>query len=325
MERKNYFEMLNLPFDPPMTIEKRFQKDFLEAFSTWKTKLEDMRKNPSSPAQKRECEAQLALHDDILRVMSDRKERLQEARRLQEKKTLLLGDIADIILSSNQDNPLITSAYLYAIQQVTGLSMKSIETVFQNKGFEIYKPVTPAILTERFMRKFEFDGIQTEVKRLSAMDNRRFSWLPKIHKDVYEVLCYYYNGTEKDIEHFQYKRTTDLCILAQTAANSLANDMSEVGHCLASIFFACQAQIFSTEENRMKYNNSLKKSQLKDLFDLIRFAPMELRRDASFAEPCIERIRRIFPEYELAVAVYNQEAGLQRNPYDLQANLIGEN
>ena len=267
----------------------------------WKSKLEDMWQNLNTPEQKEKCEAELALHDDILRIMSDRKERLQEAGRLQEKRALMLGDIADIILSGNQDNPLITSAHLYAIQQKTGLSLKSIETVFQNKGFEIYKPTTPPVLTERFMRKFGFDGIQTEIKRLRAMDNQRYSWFPKIHKDVYEVLCYYYNGTEKDIEHFRNKRTTDLYILAQTAADSLANDMSEVGHRLASRFFACQAQIFSTEENRMKYNNSLKKSQLKDFFDLIRFAPMELRRDASFAEPCIERIQRLFPEYEPSI------------------------
>ena len=193
--------------------------------------------------------------------------------------------------------------------------------MFQNKGFEIYKPTTPAVLQECFMTKIGFEQIQENIKQLSEMDNQRYPWTTKIRNNVYEVLCYYCNGTEKEVELFRNKETAELCSIAQSAAEHLASDMSSVGHLLANIFCICQSQIFSSQENRKKYNNSLNKAQLKALFETIRFAPVELRKDASFAEPCIQRIREIFPDYELALAIYNQDAGLLGNPYDPQTNL----
>ena len=97
MDRKNYFELLGLPFDPPESNETKFKRTFDAAFAEWKKRTEDLVNNPSSPEKKAYYSAELAYQNDMLTVMGEKKSRNAEARDLREKKTAQLEQLLDII------------------------------------------------------------------------------------------------------------------------------------------------------------------------------------------------------------------------------------
>ena len=105
-------------------------------------------------------------------------------------------------------------------------------------------------------------------------------------------------------------------------AAQFASDMSTQGHLLADLFTAGTTQVFNTEANRKKYDQSLEREKMKEFFTLLKSAPEDFKKDRYFAESCIRTIQKSFPDYNLALALYNQEAGLIQDPYEPLEALI---
>ena len=62
MERRNYFEMLGLDFDPP----EEKQGVIKQALDDWKKKKENLLAGEANPAQRSAISAELDLYDDIV-------------------------------------------------------------------------------------------------------------------------------------------------------------------------------------------------------------------------------------------------------------------
>ena len=91
---------------------------------------------------------------------------------------------------------------------------------------------------------------------------------------------------------------------------------------LSDLFSFGQAQVFSSESNRKKYNQSLEREKLNDFFTLLKPAPDAFKTDRYFADRCIKTIQQRFPDFQLSLALYNQEAGLMQDPPNIHPQTV---
>ena len=321
MERKNYFELMGLAFDPPEANEKKFQRIFSEAFAAWEKRTQDLVNNPNSPEQKAYYAAELALHDDILAVMGEKKSRNAEARALKDKKVAQLEQLLDIMLVGQTGSPEVTGAQVRNVCIKLGLAPKTVEDTYQRKGFEIQKKTTSVNLNDAFLGTVVFNEIEGNLERLRALNVPKYPWSSKAH-NLYELACYFTGGDDSAASSYCRKRTTELYSIMEAGAAQLASDMSGPGHLLADLLHAGCKQVFSDEATRKKYDQSLERAKLKDFFLLLKTAPEDFKKDRFFAESCISHIQKYFPDYTLSLALYNQEVGLARDPYEPVEALI---
>lgn len=321
MERKNYFELLGLSFDPPEPNEKKFQRLFSEKFAAWEKTTQDLVNNPNTPEQKAYYAAELALHDDILAVMGEKKTRNIEARALKDKKVGQLEQLLDIMLVGQSGSPEVTGAQIRNVCIKLSLSQKTVEDVYQRKGFGIQKKATSINLNDAFLGTVVFNEIEGNLERLRALNVPKYPWAAKVH-DLYELACYFTGGDDRSAGSYCRKRTTELYSIMEAGAAQLASDMSGPGHLLADLLHAGSKQVFCDEATRKKYDQSLERSKLKDFFLLLKTAPEDFKKDRFFAESCISHIQKYFPDYTLALSLYNQEVGLAKDPYEPVEALI---
>ena len=321
MDRKNYFELLGLPFDPPESNETKFKRTFDAAFAEWKKRTEDLVNNPSSPEKKAYYSAELAYQNDMLTVMGEKKSRNAEARDLREKKTAQLEQLLDIMLVGQSGTPEVTNAQIRNVHMKLDLSPKTVEDTYKKKGFIVQQKANAVNLNEEFLAPTIFNEIEGNLGRLRALNVPMYPWAPKVF-DLYDLACYFNKGSEADAAGYKSKRTPDLYSIMEAGAVQLASDMSGPGHLLADLLHAGSRQVFNSEANRRKYDKSLERAKLKDFFALLKTAPEDFKKDRFFAESCIRTIQRNFPDYNLALALYNHEAGLARDPYEQVEALI---
>ena len=311
MAKRNYFELLGLDFDPPEKNQRRIEK----AINEWKRRTEDMLANETVESYRQSLNEELSLFEDIVSVMNDVKLRNIEARALRQLKVRQLEQILDILMFGSGNSPIVTTAQIRSVCSKLKLSPKTVEEIYTSKGFSISKPAAQLNLDDYFLSSVIYGHLSTNLKRLKTLNSTKYPWTSKIN-DMYDLACFFGGGSERDRVGFRRRRAGDLYAIMETWASRLASDMSEEGHLLGDLFTAGMTQVFDCEANREKYDSSLKRDQLKELFSLIKAAPEEFKRDRYFAEGCIEKIRRSFPEYNLALALYNREGGLLKDPYE---------
>lgn len=311
MTRRNYFELLGLEFDPPEKNQRRIDK----AIAEWKSRTEDMLANETVETYRRSLNEELAMLDDVTAVMNDVRQRNTEARELKQIKVRQLEQILDILMYGSGNSPNVTTAQIQSVSSKLKLSPKTVEEIYTTKGFKVCKPSAGLNLDDYFLSSVIYGHLSTDLKRLKNLNSTKYPWTAKIN-DMYDLACFFGGGSERDRVGYRKRRTSDLYAVMDTWASRLASDMSEEGHLLGDLFTAGMTQVFDCETNREKYDSSLKREQLKELFALIKAAPEQFKRDRYFAEGCIEKIRRSFPEYDLALSLYNREGGLLKDPYE---------
>ncbi len=317
MERQNYFELLGLEFDPPEKNERRIQK----AIAVWKKSVEDALANETSGTLRAELTAKLAMHDDIVEMLKEPKTRNPEARALKEKRTAQLEKLIDIMLVGQTGTPEVTNAQIRNVHLKLKLSPKTIEDTYVKKGFEIQKRPKTGNLNESFLTSVIFNTINNNLEQLRKMSVPKFPWTGKVF-DLFDLAYYWKGDTTADPKAFRRKKTTDLYSIMEPGAQQFSGDMSPIGHLLADLFTAGTTQVFDSETNRKKYEMSLEREKMKDFFALLKAAPDEFKKDRYFVESCIKNIQKSFPDYNLALALYNQEAGLMQDPYEPLEALI---
>lgn len=311
MERQNYFEMLGLDFDPPEKNERKIQ----QAIATWKKRTEDMLANETIASRRSTLSAELDLYDNILETLKENKTRNTEARELKEQRVSQLEKLIDIMLVGQSGTPEVTNAQIRNVHLKLKLSPKTIEDTYVKKGFVIQKREKAINLNEAFLTTVVAGNISTKVEQLRAMSIPKYPWTQKVF-DLFDLACFFSGGTESDTASFRRRRTTELYSIMETGAAQLASDMSVQGHLLADLFTAGTTQVFDSEANRKKYEQSLEREKLKGFFALLKSAPDDFKKDRYFAESCIKTIQKSFPDFNLSLALYNQEAGLMQDPYE---------
>lgn len=311
MERRNYFEMLGLDFDPPEKNERKIQ----QAITAWKKRTEDMLANETIASRRSILSAELDLFDNILETLKESKTRNAEARELKEQRISQLEKLIDIMLVGQTGTPEVTNAQIRNVHLKLKLSPKTIEDTYVKKGFIIQKREKAINLNEAFLTTVVAGNISAKVEQLRSMSIPKYPWTPKV-SDLFDLACFFSGGTESDSASFRRRRTTELYSIMETGAAQLASDMSVQGHLLADLFTAGTTQVFDSEANRKKYEQSLEREKLRGFFALLKSAPDDFKKDRYFAESCIKTIQKSFPDFNLSLALYNQEAGLMQDPYE---------
>ena len=311
MGRRNYFEMLGLDFDPPEKNDRKIQ----QAIAAWKKRTEDMLANETIATRRSALSAELDLHDNIVETLKDNKTRNVEAREIKEQRISQLEKLIDIMLIGQSGTPEVTNAQIRNVHLKLKLSPKTIEDTYVKKGFVVQKREKAVNLNEAFLTTVVSGNISSKVEQLRAMSIPKYPWTPNVF-DLFDLACYFSGGTESDAASFRRKKTTELYSIMEAGAVQLASDMSAQGHLLADLFTAGTTQVFDSETNRKKYEQSLERERLKGFFALLKVAPDDFKKDRYFAESCIKTIQKSFPDFYLSLALYNQEACLMQDPYE---------
>ena len=317
MNRRNYFEILGLEFDPPEKNQRRIDK----AIDEWKKRIEDILANETDRIRRANLSDELSLHDDMVETLRENKTRIAEARALKEARVKQLEQLIDIMLVGQSGTPEVTNAQIRNMQPKLKLSLKTIEDTYVKKGFVVRKVTNAVKLDEFFLTPLIADNISSKISQLREMPIPKYPWTSKV-TDLYDFICYFGGGNDSDTGSYHKKRTTELYSMMQSWAVQFASDMSVQGKLLSGLFTAGTTQVFNTEANRRKYDQSLEREKMKDFFSLLKSAPEDFRKDRYFADSCIRTIQKHFPDYNLSLALYNQEAGLMKDPYEPLEPLI---
>ena len=317
MDRRNYFEILGLDFDPPEKNQRRIDK----AIAEWKKRTEDMLANETIATRRAVLSDELSLHDDMIETLRENKTRNVEARALKEFRTQQLEKLIDIMLVGQSGTPEVTNAQIRNVHLKLKLSPKTIEDTYVKKGFVVQQVTKAVNLNDAFLTPVVAGNISSKISQLQAMSIPKYPWTSKV-SDLYDLACYFGGGSDSDTGSYHKKRTTELYSIMESWAAQFASDMSTQGHLLADLFTAGTTQVFNTEANRKKYDQSLEREKMKEFFALLKAAPEDFKKDRYFADSCIRTIQKNFPEYNLSLALYNQEAGLMQDPYEPLEALI---
>ena len=311
MPRRNYFELLGLDFDPPEKNLRKIQK----AIAAWKAETEKVLNTEQIATRKAALEAELSLADDMAAVMQNNKTRNDEARELKNQRVAQLESLLDILLAGKRGQPLATMAQIRDVMLKLNLSQHTVENVFARKGFEIKRYHLQNRLKNVFLPKVVFDNINDHIVRLNHIDSEMYPRADEV-SDLYDLAFYSQTDARGTAEDYRHRRTADLLAIMKDGASQFASDMSPIGHIFEDLFTAGVTQVFDSEANRSKYEQSLKKQKLEPFFSLLKAAPDVFKHDRYFVENCIKIIQMAFYDYDISLALYNQEAGILQSPYE---------
>lgn len=311
MQRKNYFEILDLNFDPPESNKRKIE----QAIEAWKKQTEDLRANAVQEIQRNELTEALDHYEDMKEVLLDPKTRNQEAKAYKEEKIRQLETLIEIMMQGQEGTGEVTNGQIRNVANKLRLQPGTVSKVYVDSGFVVQKSNTGAALNEVFLKNNIFDTISAHLTILQNIKELKYPWFSKT-KDLYDLACYYCGGGDEDCADYHQKKTSELLTVMQKGGAQYASDMSDSGHALADLFSDGKTQVYNSEENRKKYDQSIEKEQLASFFILLKKAPEEFKRDRQFADTCIRTIQKHFPDYNIALALYNREAGLVTDPYE---------
>lgn len=308
MERRNYFEILGLEFDPPVSKVAVIKK----AIDTWAKNAQGLLSNGDG---NQSIKLELALRDDMEKVMGDTKSRNLEARALKEKRVAQLEQLIEIMRTGETGTLEVTQPQIRNVSQKLKLSSSTVSDTYTKMGFLVQKRVQGVNLKDIFIAKTTADKITEHLNKMHGMTFHQFPWTPRV-TSLFDLACFYSGGNDSDLAGFRRKKTSELLSIMESGAVKFATDMSDQGHVLQILFTTGTSQIFNSEENRKKYSQTLERDKLSSFFALLKTAPEDFKKDRYFAESCIRTIQKHFPDYNLALALYNSEAGLGQDPYE---------
>ncbi|MGF0150858.1 hypothetical protein [Megasphaera elsdenii] len=315
MERRNYFEMVGLEFDPPEKNLRKIQK----AIEIWKKETEKIIANDVDNSRNIILKKELTYYEDMVKVLSDLKLRNQEAHKLRDTRVNQLEKLLDILQYGKNAPYEITLYEMDDVHKKLKLSIKTIRAIFKSKGFKLYQSVQNVKLTDIFLSPIIFNEINSKILQLQSISDNTYPWFKNV-KNLFDLAFYFKNDGYEYVD-YRYKKTEDLFKIMKLGAQKFARNMSTEGHLLEDLFTAGNMQIFNSELNRKKYEQSLKKNKLIPFFALLKSAPDTFKYDSIFAENCIKNIQKLFYDYDISLSLYNQGAGIVKKPYEpIKAN-----
>lgn len=316
MAKRNIFEMLGLEFDPPDNVKK-----IRVAYEAWKKRLTTEQNTTVDPARLKEIREELQEDNLIAVTIENPRFRQQAAEKLKQQRIDELRLYIDLQRGDTQGTLQVNQTQIRQIRDKLRLSQATIEATYKEQGFEIKPAKTSQTIVTLLNNFFLADSVMEELRKNFAAfqlvpDEKNFPWSAKVH-DLYE-LAFYIEQIEKSPDFYRRRSTDDLQEIFREAAKKVSAPIPQ-WQSIKAILNLAQTQVFNTDDNRWKYDHSLKIETLADFFSKIKAAPELFKRDSYFADNCINRIRRAFPNllsYELSVALYNKIAGLLKNPYE---------
>ena len=317
MAKRNIFEMLGLEFDPPDNVKK-----IRAAYENWKKKLTTEQNTTVDPTRLAEIREELQMDGYISLTLDNPRFRQREAESLKQQRTEELRLYIDLQRGDTQGTLQVNQSQIRQVRDKLRLSLSTIEATYKEQGFEIKPVKTTQKILATLNNFFLADSVMEELRKNFATfqtvpDSKNFPWSAQVH-DLYELAFYLENQIEPSADFYKRRDTDELREIFREEAKKVSAPIAQ-WQSIKALLNLAQTQVFNTDDSRFKYDHSLKIETLADFFAKIKAAPELFKRDNYFADNCINRIRRTFPNllnYELSAALYNKAAGLLRDPYE---------
>ena len=318
MAKRNIFEMLGLEFDPPDNVKK-----IRAAYENWKKRLSTEQNTTVDPMRLAAIREELQMDNYISLTLDNPRYRQREAESLKQQRVEELRLYIDIQRGETQGTLQVNKSQIRQVRDKLHLSLSTIEATYKEQGFEIKPAKTTQIILATLNNFFLSDSVMEELRKNFAAfqkvpDEKNFSWSATV-QNFYELAFYITGQKEHSPDSFRTNYTTEeLHEIFRAKAKEFSQPIPQ-WQSIKALLNLAQTQVFNSDENRFKYDHSLKIETLTEFFAKIKAAPELFKRDNYFADNCINRIRHTFPNfltYELSVALYNKAAGLLKNPYE---------
>ena len=318
MAKRNIFEMLGLEFDPPDNVKK-----IRAAYENWKKRLATEQNTTVDPTRLAEIREELQMDGYISLTLDNPRFRQREAESLKQQRIEALRLYIDIQRGDTSGTLQVNQSQIRQVRDKLRLSLATIETTYKEQGFEIQPAKTTQKILATLNNFFLSDSVMEELRKNFATfrtvpDEKNFEWSASVH-DLYELAFYIKHQTERSPNAYRTNYSTEeLREIFRDKAKEVSAPIPQ-WQSIKALLNLAQTQVFNSDDNRFKYDHSLKIESLSDFFAKIKAAPEIFKRDNYFANNCIKRIRDNFPNllnYELSAALYNKAAGLLRDPYE---------
>lgn len=322
MAQRNIFEMLGLEFDPPDNLKK-----IRAAYDRWKKKLTAELNTTVDNNRLNEIKAELEAENYIAQVIENPRLRQHEAESLKQIRIEQLRLYIDIQRGDISGTLQVNQAQIKQIKEKLKLSVATIEATYKEQGFVIKTARSNQSVTDTLNKFFMADSVMNELRVNFAEfqkvpDARNYPWSANVH-DLYE-LAFYIDRQESSADFYHRRYTDELRDIFVNEAQKVSQPIP-AWRSIKAILNLAQTQVFNNDDNRWKYDHSLVLEKLSDFFAKLKAAPEIFKRDKFFADNCINRIRKTFPnflDYEKSAALYNKAAGLLKEPYESTDNGI---
>ena len=325
MAKQNIFEMLGLEFDPPDNVKK-----IRAAHESWRKRLTAEQNTTVDPTRLAEIREMLQMDEYIALTIDNPRFRQREAESLKQQRIEELRLYIDIQRGDTSGTLQVNQAQIRQVRDKLRLSLATIEATYKEQGFEIKPEKTAQKILATLNNFFLSDSVMEELRKNFAAfqkvpDEKNFPWSAGV-QNLYELAFFLENQIEPSPDFYRRRSTDDLREIFRDEAKKFSAPIPQ-WQAIKALLNLAQTQVFNNDDSRFKYDHSLKIETLAKFFADIKAAPELFKRDNYFADNCINRIRRTFPNflnYELSAALYNKAAGLLKNPYE-SVNDAGEN
>ena len=323
MAKRNIFEMLGLEFDPPDNLKK-----IRAAYENWKKRLTAEQNTTVDPGRLAEIKSELEMDNYILQVIENPKLRQVEAESLKQNRIEQLRLYIDIQRGDTSGILQVNQSQIKKIREKLKLSAATITATYKEQGFEVKPARTDKNIINVLNNFFIADSVLAELRTYFAEfqtvpDRQNYSWSSEVN-NFYELAYYLEHKTEPSADFYKRRDTDELCEIFKKEAKKISAPIP-AWRSLKALLNLAQTQIFNSDENRFKYDHSLKIETMDNFFAKLKAAPEMFKHDKNFADNCINRIRKNFENflnYELSAALYNKAAGILNDPYESVDNAI---
>ena len=199
------------------------------------------------------------------------------------------------------------------------LSEKDIEKLYTDNGFRIDK-IEPSKAMPNFPSNREKIAIEIESLKQKVQKAKKLN--PNLQdadfiKDLYDFAAYVSDDVEnaRDYRTFSTKQLSKILEAIKqkfTMMNSETVEKTE-----SNIAGYAVSYVFDSDAHRKGYDQYLLYSspELTELFANMKGLSESDLRDPDIAELCIKEIEKVFGDYDVALAIYNDKAGFRNDPY----------
>ena len=315
MTNFDLFDLVGLAFDPPETNAKQVKKKIEQK----KIELGSLLGRETQQTNRDTIQAQLDYLDSIIKqiLTSDGKKLVDTTfKPLADKKTTeeLEALTATIELLAMTGGHTVTAASIRHYKKESRLSEEHVKKVFSDAGFEIIDK-DPMATFPKFPTNA--DRIYSELAALRrTIDPNPNGTDTSFVTDLYAFAAYISNDI-KNIAMYKAMETKELWDIFDPASRKYSQRNDDLGKLCGSLSAAAKTYVFNSDENRTAYESHLiyRSEELTKLFATMKKAPEATLLNSKFADRCIKIICEYFPEYEVALAIYNKEAGFSDNYY----------
>lgn len=315
MAELDLFDLTGLSFDPPEKAAKKVKAAIDKKLKELGTSLA----SSTQQIERDEITARINFLKEISgKVLVPDGKKLNEseyqalaARRVDSELKKLKSTAS---LMSQSGSLLISEGMIKFHRRERKLSEERVREVFTELGFSIVD-IDPLSAMPKFSKNVE--RIHSEIAALSrTTDPNPDGPDTSLVTDLYAFAAYL-EGEPESAALYRSKTAAELSGLFDSHAKKFSMRNDNLGKLCGSLSTAAKMYVFNSDENRQAYEDFLNYNSpaLTALFESMRGASKTDLLDARFAEPCIKRISEVFGNYETALSIYNQEAGLKDEPY----------